>query len=579
MIYDAMKKKIAIMLLLSVSCSALQAALNLKNNISHLSTVLIPINDAHPLRYNFHKYPEITDECECTFDASVSYRFSQSFNDCTTASLLFQSNTLNFQGAAFEPAFLNAPPSRSPNSFIAEYFGLGKDTNGAITLDPQISNNVIDFKFNFGFDRWANGLYLQVGVPVENSHYSMNICSQSGTIGTNFFKGFMTNEYIPGTDPISSFGEAPFSSLTPASSFVQALSGYTVGDLKQRSYGLFNVNNTIACSPQSKTCNQNSSSKWGVADITLELGWDACKRDISHVGVYLRGIIPTGTKIDSNWSNYVFSPVIGNSHHYELGAGINAHVDLWACDDATISLVADGYLTHMFSTGQLRYFDLVGKPLSRYALAKTYVSDSDSSPVYQNALYSVADITAQCVDVSVPVKGEFILEIAWKHSYWKAELGYGFSGQQAETLTSCVALTTSKNYLFGLMGLSGVQAPDASNPNLAGTAWTNSFISPSATAFTSADVSLLTMIPASDSFPVLGVPVTKENVLKVNDIDVFSGLMAAQVVHRVFGSWEYTWHDSCWSPSLGFMGSVGFSPVEYYTPQMWDIGVRLGASY
>ena len=58
-----------------------------------------------------------------------------------------------------------------------------------------------------------------------------------------------------------------------------------------------------------------------------------------------------------------------------------------------------------------------------------------------------------------------------------------------------------------------------------------------------------------------------------------SGLMESQALNILFGHVDYTWSDCCWMPTLGLIGSVGFTGSSSVTANYWDAGARFGFSY
>lgn len=55
-----------------------------------------------------------------------------------------------------------------------------------------------------------------------------------------------------------------------------------------------------------------------------------------------------------------------------------------------------------------------------------------------------------------------------------------------------------------------------------------------------------------------------------------SGLMNAQILHRIFCHIDYSWEDYEYTPQLGILGSFGFSQGSYTTAEYWDLGLRFG---
>ena len=101
--------------------------------------------------------------------------------------------------------------------------------------------------------------------------------------------------------------------------------------------------------------------------------------DEYHAGIALRVVIPTGTHVNGE---YVFQPIVGNGHHWELGANGNIYVLLWENESQTKKLTGHALanLTYMFKTSQMRCFDLFDKPNSQYMLAQRLASEPREQP-------------------------------------------------------------------------------------------------------------------------------------------------------------------------------------------------------
>ena len=111
----------------------------------------------------FEEY-EAYDDCNaCSWasDFSVTYRYIQSRNSAQIANALWGANQLVFQGNDIE--------GRSKNALVAEYFGMGPDTDGTITLCPRLRNQVIDFQLAIsGAKFWA-----QINLPATYAKWSV----------------------------------------------------------------------------------------------------------------------------------------------------------------------------------------------------------------------------------------------------------------------------------------------------------------------------------------------------------------------------------------------------------------------
>ncbi len=95
------------------------------------------------------------------------------------------------------------------------------------------------------------------------------------------------------------------------------------------------------------------------------LGYNAWLEHDSHLGFEVRAAIPTGTLPTGE---FLFEPVVGNGHHWELGAGFSGHILFWEDDDTdgTFGFYADANITHLFKNSQCRVFDLCNRTDSRY---------------------------------------------------------------------------------------------------------------------------------------------------------------------------------------------------------------------
>ncbi len=68
-----------------------------------------------------------------------------------------------------------------------------------------------------------------------------------------------------------------------------------------------------------------------IADLQINIGSYVVSDDEYHAGIALRVVIPTGTHVNGE---YVFQPIVGNGHHWELGANGNIYVLLWENESA-----------------------------------------------------------------------------------------------------------------------------------------------------------------------------------------------------------------------------------------------------
>jgi len=626
-------------------------------------TTWAPITVGQNLYTQYHKliFPEgIDDECgidnKCNnllfaYDLSVTYRYMQSRNSSQISQSLWGSENLVFQGSDIQ--------SRSENGLIAEYFGMGSDTNGYISLCPKMRNQVIDFQLAFsGASFWA-----QVNLPLTYSKWSLsstcNAPAMQGVYGIknldgasislnypasgggeianevfaatadNFFYGddsstknnsfvdaIASNDFTnvdtdnPAIDNInvnwnnknepieighlnmalygvfdasglnekSGSTNVTFSAseVLAAPDYVKALNGYTFGMVSQRNNNLFNF---------------NLCGVWRLADIPIMLGYDFYKSDVRHLGIYLKFVIPTGTKINQDFLKYVLSPVIGNGHHIELGIGLTGHANIWACDASSFSIYGDGYIDYMCGTKQVRTFDLPNQPMSRYALV--YVLEGGQSSDYSmtNTMSPVGDINLYEGNVN-GARGEFILDFVWSCKNLECGIGYAFSGQSQERISNKSCVQQANNNFFGLVG-NTLQQEFGVGPMVSG----NKDLKTAKFSLEKYDGT--TTMPKSNFFYLgqtgnISSVASGENAIYSYGEDTLledaafilpniknncSGLMNSQILNRIFCHIDYIWRDCIWQPEIGLVGSFGFVPQDSPTANYWDIGARVGFAF
>lgn len=635
-----------------------------------IRTTWVPETVGQNLWTQYHKllFPDMDSECCWVADLSLTYRFQQTRNSCQMASALWGSPTLVFQGSAVE--------TRSNKALIAEYFGMGPDTNAAVTLCPRIRNQILDFQLAMSGEKF----WVQINLPVVWSKYSLTpncgAPSVLGTVGSQPLDGAniaMSNkqqdpsdtglannnqilvdttnvtgtasaadavpynatglftaetgdtfvsvvtentnvnddqaarvtQFTPtggneinvgqvnmglygdfSTTPSLTAGQSSASlevtteTVNPANNIFQALCGYTFGKVENRQFNKFNFN---AC------------GKWGLADIPLMVGYDFCKSDATHLGAYLKFVIPTGTQINPCFLQYVFSPVIGNGRHFEFGIGLTGHANFWVCDESSFGIYGDGYITRMFGACQTRTFDMPNAPMSRYALA--YPIDPETEAV-GSSMMAVGDVNLYNGNVSA-TRGEFMFDLIYAHRNVEFGIGYAFSGQGAES-ANCSPCTTT--------GISGALNGNSADFAYVGNALQQTFgvgpLTPAGTGITTETATLTAGsdapaapttnfyyfgstgqaaqmgdgenpilsygTPASLSECAVSMPATANNC---------SGFMSGQVLNKIFAHLDYVWRDCAWQPELGILGSIGFCPAGKPTANLWDVGARLGFAF
>jgi len=447
------------------------------NNCDSCHTVYIP-RSAHSNTAYF--WLPFRHDMDCQFNGTVEvgYEYQRSFKNKDIANCMFGSDVLHFQGSQVHS---------DPNALIADYFGLSPKFDGAIRFTPRIQNHNIHFQSRFGFDNWARGLYGQVNFTFSHQKRSLlknqicgvgsdcsatcnasdccsNICNfascASGLDACAITYTNVVNNFPPG---YMDDGRSPnsFSSVLEIQDLQTALEGQTpFGDMQEPwRWGRF------------KFCDQTKNA---VAGLSLIAGWNFLQNDCGHLGLFLQYIAPTGNKPDAR---YVFSPVVGNGKHHEIGGGLTSHYDLWKGDcGSTISMYLDGYVTTMIKNCQVRSFDFAGKGcLSRYMLLKaldplpinTAVATVSSinggtGYMYAGTLLNGINYATRLANVSVAVKGDATLRFLYNRGGFSAGLGWNVYGQSKEKvkispkMPICDGFFINANQSYGFKGCQGV---------------------------------------------------------------------------------------------------------------------------
>lgn len=520
--------------------------------------------------------------CENYGSAYLAFEYQRSFKPHHIAKLLFGAPCLQFAGSAVT--------DRTPCELLADNFGLPTDFRGSICFEPRLENFIVDLGFYMGLDYWMQGLYIRLHAPFVHARWSIDthcgncVKIQTGTTNEDGSPKQFAQCYMGAT------------AIDTASTIKQALSGsFLFGDMQTPwSAGRFDF------------CRQTRN---GLADIDVILGYNWINDDCYHFGVYAQAVLPTGNK---RKNLYILNPVIGNGKFFEFGAGVSAHTVLWSGEDSNIALFLEGNVTHMFRSRQCRSFDFSNNgPYSRYMLLKEFTTNGTTF-TYANSMINAINFTNREVDVSVGVKADFSLKLAYRWCGFGADIGYngyGHSREKIELLChSCPASIDKRK--FGIKGTEGtccfnytIAVPADGVPSVfpAGTAIPAGSTKPAPSCPALPATSVISNLPnngtQSDATafkpgtqPSSGIPaptdcsvclnqgvvteptpitdLTTDNgffvnnglqptLLSVNDLDIHSGEANAYFSNKFFAHLCYTWMDECgWNPQLGVGGEV-----------------------
>jgi hypothetical protein len=376
------------------------------------------------------------------------------------------------------------------------------------------------------------------------------------------------------------------------------------------------VTSTVVFQPlrcaRMSTCGSLKQTK--LSDLQFAFGWDFCQDTDYHLGVEIRAAAPTGTR---PCGEYLFEPIIGNGHHWELGGGVTGHICLWQNDEETASFgfYVDANVTHLFKTRQRRFFDLVNNGgNSRYMLAErlgTPVTNLFSNPLegsvdgstapaaqFKDVLTPVANLTCCDVDVSIGVQGDVTAMFNYTCGGFGWDLGYNFWGRSCDKIRldcDCPCTLESQTKTWALKGdvnVFGFADPGNTVGVVADSPLALSATDSRATIHSGsnepvgtecslipgrrnvqADNSQFARLTAGATGLVDDIEISTYNAtqtktsnpprfLTIDDVDL-CGAQTRGISHKIFTHFSYTWQDTeCWTPYIGIGGKAEFGPTD-----------------
>lgn len=526
---------------------------------------------------------------------SVTPAYDRSFKPCKITNYLFGANNLVFSGSRVE--------NRCCCDILADYFGLPTDFKSTLFFKPHVSTFLVDFdvyaSLNYGMHHnrkrrgpccnWDEGLFIRVHAPLVHTKWDLDVCEQVNQVGTlDYPAGYMSNTLI-------TRGELPLNAEN-------ALSGYrTFGDMQAPlQFGKLN------CGTQSKTL---------LSDIQCAFGYNFCVKDDRHVGIALRVAIPTGNTPNPT---FLFEPIIGNGHHWELGGMLTSHYIFCESEDGCRAggVYMDLNITHLFGKKQLRSFDLRHNGRgSRYMLLEEIgnvvvqgvtVGGTAIEQEYHAQLLPAINKTTLVANIDIAMQLDFVVKLSYMHANWQADLGYNLwirskeRLQCRETFPSNVYGIKGDAQLYGFrvglpqyVGINATQSgatlnagqgfgnanknfvnANADNPAIAQLSG-NTLLQTNVASLVDTGVSALDLVNGSD----------QAILLTDHDIDNCSALICKTSSNKVFAHIGYRWMEEeaqCVIPFLGIGAEAEFADrniIHSGTLSQWGVWLKGGFSY
>lgn len=496
-------------------------------------SVIIPLADAYPARYNYH-----TEFLVDRFDVSRkwicrgigSFRFQHSFHDKEMASILFQN-----------PLFITKDGVN--NTYNGEVLGLGFQTcSSKSNLKCTIINDFITGKVEIS--RINSPFYLQLGFPIQRSNHFVTM-TEKGKTDNKVIKGGFAREYRSTDVPnVDEWKNTPSSIITAIKSMKEYLKGKIIGNMEPRYFGVLT---------------EEHMTLWSLADIYIQLGHEGIHTANSHFGLYIKGIIPTSPSLKERWNKYIFYPTIGNVNRGEIGGGINGHYLFSDSDATSMKLYIDGYGGYLFSARHLRPYDFKNGFFSRYGGIKVF---DPYSLTYKNRLLWGVDLTTLEAEIGSCFKSEIVLDLIYQKFQSFFNLGYSLKTQSQENIKTPKDLFLRMNNAYATAFQTPVQSPNPTTQN----SWTTDLVTPhsSLSNLSTKDQSIY------QENNISGIPMTSFYRLNEDHINHNSGVMNAQVLNIIFAGYTYQQIQQTFLSNLSIKGAVGLSPVRYYTPEFWE---------
>jgi hypothetical protein len=408
--------------------------------------------------------------------------------------------------------------------------GLGSANNasGGICLSPQIQNTIfdIDLYTNWSECLWGLNIWTRANLPLVNTRWNLhlkdtcNIQEGSATFATHLVSTEDTEPPVPTPNDLS-----------------HAFAGGAFGQVPELNFGTVN----------------KVQDKTALAGFHFEVGYDFIRGEDAGLSAGIHMVAPTGNTPEAK---YLFEPIAGANHAWQLGGTVNARYNLWqsSCSNKNIGIYFDSVITHLFASTQRRLFGLTinGKPSpgSSYLILKKYTKNN-ASDYAVSGLQRAANLLACETKIKVDVMTDLALMLQYNSDCFMSGIGWNFwyrSREELECETACKirCCPFSHNERYAIKGDALANDNDSQSTATIGTCAT------------------------ADASPVY---------LTDNDIDRSIALNPSAYSNKVFGFIGRNWNESpYWTPYVLLYGEVEFGHNNTAADQ-WGIMLKGGVSF
>ncbi|HLC07457.1 MAG TPA: hypothetical protein VJJ26_04695 [Candidatus Babeliales bacterium] len=538
---------------------------------------------------------------------SVTPEYNHTFNGHNITRTLFGDNLIGDGCAQHLKISGSQVTNRGPQDLLADYFYLPSDFESTVRFKPVIDNVIIDFGFYLGLDAWAKGLYFWLHAPFAHTRWDININEDVIDPGVNnSMEGYFTPDGLLRRQLLDSF-----------TSFVN---GNTIR----------NVENITFQELKFAQMSSERLVRTRMAEIRTAVGWNFFAEKNYHVGFNGQIAWPTGLRPDAL---FLFEPLVGNGHFWELGFGLSGHYNFWCSEDelSHCAFYVDVNVTHLFRTRQARSFDLTKNgTLSRYMLAMEMTSPAVNlrgangqipSAQFNNDFLPVANITTLDVEVSIAAQADIVLMLNATRRNWSFDFGYNYWGRspdnitlrQNESFAEKTFAVKGDSHVFGyVLGTANAVALSAtqdnatvhSGKNLPATGTTDQTVINNAAKNPNIDFPQPAQTnPATP--PAINLQYTPNSILPTDQINTsvppifitrndlnFDETETSGSSNKLFAHLSYTWNDKTeWQPYLGFGFEAEWAkttkrdcrPCDDHNPQccasQWGVWIKTGVTF
>lgn len=493
--------------------------------------------------------------------------------------------------------------NRGPTDWLADYFGLPPDFVSTIHVKPTVNNSMLNLSIYFGLNNIMPGLYAFIQGPLQYTRWDLNFHEclvQTGTHG--YDPGYFNNTGIERSSLLASFTDFMTGHVPQAEGIIY----------HPLAFG------KVSCRPLRKI-------RW--AELQGAIGYNFLAQPSYHIGFFIFGGIPGGNKPTAT---FLFEPLIGNGHLWQLGGGFTGHALLW-CNEETdehVSLYAGCMVSHLFKTTQRRSFDLCGKPNSRYMLAAqvgTPIVDNlvglhngtltSPDAQFKHVVSPVINLTTSPITISIPWYLDAAIMLSYSQCHFTWSFGYGIWARACDQISRipCSQLDNTEQQwvlkgdaqVIGFETITNAPIPLSTSQNNA-TINTAGNIIPSSDTTNSQNFFIDNPSPAfSDSTnsgifsTVLTMPNGVQQIntsiqpvlLSADDIDINSARTRG-ITQKIFGHFSYQWINKYNTiPYLGFGAQAELAPQRTHLPDQhrascvncaftfWSIWLKGGAQF